>query len=115
MEILISTFILSLIMLGLMSVFISAKKLIYHSRSRLQAGELGRVFLEPLQFQVRQDTWGASCLASQGNCTNSTINTTTSGLDKNYTGNYTSRLNSPIFNLTSVTINIAWNESDVPQ
>ena len=113
LEILISTFILSLIMLGLVSVFISSKKLIYYSRSRVTAAELGRLFLDPLQLQVRQDTWNTTCL-SLGNCTSITYGPT-DGLDKNYTGTYTITT-APIANLTLVRAKtvINWTESDVP-
>lgn len=56
-EILISILILALIMTGLVSLFISGKRWILHTRSRMAAGELGKYFLEPLQMEVRQDTW----------------------------------------------------------
>jgi prepilin-type N-terminal cleavage/methylation domain-containing protein len=56
-EVLISTVIFSLVVLGLSSVFISGKKLIIHSRERMTSGELGKFFLDPMQIYVSFDTW----------------------------------------------------------
>jgi len=123
LEILIATFILSLIMLGLVSVFISSKRLIYYNRGRIMAAELGKLFLNPLQSNVRQDTWGASsnCL-SQASCASVSYGTAY-GLDKNYTATYTIRLGNstdtpdPIANTTLVRVKtvINWTKSDIPQ
>jgi len=57
LEILISTLIFALVMAGLVNLFIAAKRLTLHVRSRIQATELGKLFLDPLQMAVRQDTW----------------------------------------------------------
>jgi len=56
-EVLISTVIFSLVVLGLSSVFISGKKLIIHSRERMTSGELGKFFLDPMQIYVSFGTW----------------------------------------------------------
>jgi Tfp pilus assembly protein PilW len=56
-EILVSCVILALVLTGLVNIFIASKRYILHSRSRMTASELGRFFLDPLQMQVRQDTW----------------------------------------------------------
>lgn len=56
-EILISFIILALVIGGLANLFISGKNWILHSRSRMGGGELGKLFLDPLQMAVRQDTW----------------------------------------------------------
>lgn len=66
-EIVVSMVILSLVLVGLVNVFILSKSYIVHSRSRVSAGELGRYFLDPLQMDVRQDTWGANNLTAGGN------------------------------------------------
>jgi prepilin-type N-terminal cleavage/methylation domain-containing protein len=116
-EIVIATFILSVIMLGLVSVFISSKKVISYHRSRVVAGELGKAFLDPLQSNVTQSTWGtsANCL-SQVSCPNLTMGTAV-GLDKTYTANYTITSATPAApignltgNLTRVKVNINWTE-----
>ena len=59
-EILVSLVIMGLVMVGLVNIFISGKRWTLHSRSRITAGELGRYFLDPLQMDVRQDTWDQS-------------------------------------------------------
>ncbi len=56
-EIIISTVILSIVMLGLTNLFVSSKRYIALARARMTGGELGRVFIDPLQMYVRQDTW----------------------------------------------------------
>ena len=61
-EILVSAIILALVMTGLVGIFIGGKRHILHSRSRMTAAELGKYFLEPLQMEVRQDTWSTNCL-----------------------------------------------------
>jgi len=62
-EILVATVILSLVMLGLVAVFVASKAQIIHSRERMMSAEIGKLFVDPLQLDVRQDTW-ASGVAS---------------------------------------------------
>ena len=57
MEILISLIILSLVFLGLLNLFISGRRYIQHSQSRMTAAELGKLFIDPLQMEVRQNDW----------------------------------------------------------
>ncbi|MDD5155341.1 MAG: prepilin-type N-terminal cleavage/methylation domain-containing protein [Candidatus Omnitrophica bacterium] len=70
MEIIVSLTILSITMVGLLNVFISAKKHSLRNRSRVSASELAKYFLDPLQMQVRQDQWYPSCNSSNCLCTN---------------------------------------------
>lgn len=56
-EILVSAVIFSLVALGLTNVFVSGKRQIVHSRARMTMGEFGKYCLDPLQMDVRQDTW----------------------------------------------------------
>jgi prepilin-type N-terminal cleavage/methylation domain-containing protein len=121
LEILISTFILSLIMLGLISVFISSKRLINYSKSRITAAELGRLFLDPLQLHVRQDTWGtAGNNLSEVNNGSSTGYGTSDGLDKSYNATYTICYSGNCsvawagLALTRVKTTINWTESAAP-
>lgn len=60
LEVLVSAIILALVMAGMVNVFIVGKRLIAHSRSRMSGGELGKLFLAPLQGGVRADTWGTA-------------------------------------------------------
>jgi hypothetical protein len=57
MEIIVSMVIFSLVLTGITNLFISGKRLILHGYYRLAGGEIGKIFLDPLQMQVRQDTW----------------------------------------------------------
>ena len=76
MEIIISMVILALVITGIANVFVAGKRLILHSRSRMAGGEVGKIFLDPLQAYVRQDTWaGSNCFntnngSSPANMTN---------------------------------------------
>lgn len=60
MEILLATVILSMTLIGLANIFVVGKRYIMHSRARMSGGELGRLFLDPLQMSVRQDTWNSA-------------------------------------------------------
>lgn len=68
LEILVSTIILVLVTTGLAYVFVAGRRHIRHTRSKIQTAELGRLFLEPLWMDVRQDQWVASgnCLTGDG-------------------------------------------------
>lgn len=59
-EILISAFILALVTTGLAYVFLAGRRHLAHTRSKIQAAELGRLFLAPLQMQVKQSDWNSS-------------------------------------------------------
>src|SRR3989338_3325526 len=60
LEVLVSAIILALVLVGMVNVFIVGKRMIVHSRSRMSGGELGKLFLAPLQGGVRADTWGTA-------------------------------------------------------
>lgn len=60
LEILVSALILALVMTGLANIFLTGKRYILRSRARMTGGELGKLFLDPLQMAVRQDTWNQS-------------------------------------------------------
>jgi prepilin-type N-terminal cleavage/methylation domain-containing protein len=107
-EILISVLIMSLLMAGLVSVFIAGKRHILHNRSKLEAAELGGFFLAPLQSDVRQDQWNSNCVGSNTGCPASPTNDVT--IDKitykptiavstNFSGT-----------LSKVKLTITWNE-----
>lgn len=57
LEIIISVVIFTLTVTGMANVFLTGKRWILHARSRMAGGELGKFFLDPLQMEVRQDTW----------------------------------------------------------
>jgi prepilin-type N-terminal cleavage/methylation domain-containing protein len=112
-EIIVATFILSLLTLGLISVFLSSKRLTHYSRSRVTAGELSKLFLEPLQLEVRQDTWGTP--TNKLNASWSSNYT----VDKNYNVTYNISYGGvgdtvPYNNLKRVNATIGWNDTNVP-
>jgi prepilin-type N-terminal cleavage/methylation domain-containing protein len=65
-EIMVATVILSLVILGMVSVFVAGKRHVISARDRMTGSEISKLFIDPLQMYVRQDTWGAA-----GNALNS--------------------------------------------
>lgn len=61
-EILVSSVIFALVIVGLLSVFASASKHITHTRERMAGTELGKFFIDSMQMDVRQDTWNSNGL-----------------------------------------------------
>ena len=61
-EILVATVIFSLIMLGMIGVFVAAKRQILHARERMVSAEISKFFIDPFQMDVRQDTWNSNDL-----------------------------------------------------
>jgi prepilin-type N-terminal cleavage/methylation domain-containing protein len=61
-EIIVAMVLLAGVMAGLTNVFVSGSRYVLHSRSRLSSMELGKFFLDPLQNEVRQDTWNTGGL-----------------------------------------------------
>lgn len=76
LEILVAVLILALVMVGIANVFIASRRHLGYSRSKIQAMQLGRLFLAPLQKDVTmgerslgaQDGWQQTnnCLSSNG-------------------------------------------------
>ena len=67
-EIIVATVIFSLVMAGMVSVFVAGKRHVLHARDRMTSGEMVKLFIEPLQLAVRQDTWDTAANAlSVGN------------------------------------------------
>ena len=109
LEILIAALILTLVITGLVSIFVSGKRLILHSRARISAGELGKFFLDPLKIQVRQDEWqwGANCLSNNAAC--NPQQETVGPITYNAVYNTSDVLLGP-GGPRRVTVNITWNE-----
>jgi len=107
LEILISVIILALVVTGLGNVFVAGKRYIQHSRMRMTGGEIGKYFLDPLQNDVNQSTWGTtSRLGVPANA----VEQTASIDGRTYTADYTVTNNSPIANLNKVKVIITWTE-----
>ena len=114
---------MAMLVTGLFEVFISAKKFAIHSRSRMAAAQMSKVFLDYLPMHVRADTW---------NTLSSALNTTDAGLrycDSNvghtqqtgcpseadrtldtipYNATYTIISE---YNIRRVTLEVTWNET----
>lgn len=104
LEILIASILLALVMIGMANLFIVGKRYVLHSRSRMSGGELGKLFLDPLQMQVHQGNWNSNCLGS-GNCTAGSQ--TLDGIQYNATYTITNVTNAT----RRVAVNITWNEN----
>jgi len=63
-EIIVATVILSLIILGMLSVFLAGNKHVIHTRERMTSAELGKLFIDPLQMDVSWNIWS---LGAAGN------------------------------------------------
>ena len=61
-EIIVATVIFSLVMAGVVGVFVAGKRQVMHSRDRMTSSEMGKLFLDPLQLDVRQDFWVSGAL-----------------------------------------------------
>ena len=59
-EVLIAAVIFAMVAAGLTAVFFAGNRQIVHSRERATSAQLGKLFVDPLQNQVRQDTWDAT-------------------------------------------------------
>jgi len=113
LEILVAMLILALVIGGLGNIFTSSKLELIHTRSLMLAAELARYFLDPLQADVRNDTWGSSWLSTSGVYTGEKVITTQNtpgAFNYSYNSSYNITNNAPISNLTKVVLNITWNE-----
>lgn len=115
-EIVVSTVILALVMLGLSNLFVAGRRYIVHSRARMTGGELGKLFLDYLQMSVREDTWavagnalqqGTRACAAQPNCP-APAERTLNGIA--YDAQYTINGDNPINNINRVRVDITWRE-----
>lgn len=112
MEALVSTVLISLVLVGLGSVFLGGKKWMGHRRYQVTAAQIAKVFLGPLQMDVRQDNWGTAtnCLSSGGeNCSSYGSHAPIDGIT--YSGGYV--ISSPPVdggNLRRVQLTVSWNE-----
>ena len=129
LEILVSVIILSVVMVGITNLFISGKRLIIHSGSRMAGGEIGRLFLEPLNMAVRQggtDGWSQSSNALTGGikyCDSVGGHTQIPGCpiqsertlsDIEYSAAYAITRDSPISKLNKVRVDVTWTELSTP-
>ncbi|MCX5695118.1 MAG: hypothetical protein NTW18_00420 [Candidatus Omnitrophica bacterium] len=101
LEIIVSTIILALVMTGLINVIVAGRQLLQHSRNRMGAGEIGKRFIDPLQNQVRQDTWSSSCFGTDS------LTNSISGM---YTASYTINTHPSDAQIKKVKTKVSWTE-----
>lgn len=113
LEVIVSMMILALILVGLMNVFLAGSNWMSHSRSRVSASQLGTFFLEPLQDEVRADTWDLANnnLRVRNWTGNNTIYINGVLYTPSYVINNTTDLG-PNTKLRRVIVNITWNETE---
>ena len=123
-EILISTVVLALVFLGLLNLFISGRKYLQHSQSRMGGSELGKIFLDPIfPIEVRQNDVGGNPVWWWKSGDPTTNNLTPKSITGNDVMAYTS-MNGVAYTATStvytvdstnilrgVQTKITWNES----
>lgn len=115
-EILVAAGVFSLVILGLLAVFASSNRIITHARERMISAQLGKLFLDPLQADVRQDTWNSNSL----NVSNASVSFTNQIINsRDFSANYTVADGNPGVNydaalngtdLRRVITTISWDE-----
>lgn len=114
LEIIISIVILASVISGTIGLFFACSVYVSHFQDRVVAADLAKKFLDPFQVYVDQSTWTSSsnCLGTATTkvaaCTSRSIGTV-DGLERNYTGNYTTYALSSS-DLVGVRVNINWTE-----
>ncbi|MFA5411308.1 MAG: prepilin-type N-terminal cleavage/methylation domain-containing protein [Candidatus Omnitrophota bacterium] len=109
LEILLSVLIFALVIAGMANLFVTGKRWISHSRFRMTGSELGKVFLDPLQKEVRQDEWSNNCLSRDG--INSAGCDTGSWTDPSNKITYTPEYKiDSVGNLRRVILKVKWQE-----
>ena len=115
LEILVSMLIFSLIMLGLINVFVASKRLILSSRAQIAAAELARFALGNLSMQVRvsQGEWGNNCLSDSSRC--GSYIKPLDNINYNITYNTSQMFNISNYNITAdnlykAKVNVTWDE-----
>ena len=118
-EVVVAALIFTLVMVGLFSLFAGGNKHIIHARERMTSAELGKLFIEPLQAYVRQDTWDQpdndlNLSASLVDFTSENVN------NRSFSGKYTVFDGNPVggaydsallnTNLRRLTTTITWTE-----
>ena len=122
MEVLVASVLFSMVIVGMLSAFVSGNKMVIHARERMVSSQLSKLFIDPLQSHVRQDTWdlagnalltGTTYCDSVGGHTQNPICPSAASERKinnrDFTATYTIA-NVTGTNLRRVTTTITWNE-----
>ena len=107
-ELLVAIVILAATIAGLVGLFGATKRWIEVSQSRMTVCEIGKDVLDPLQMQVRDDTWNApnNCLTTGTNCGPASITIQ----NRQYNVQY--NVAAGPLNLRSVKVDVTWSEPD---
>lgn len=110
-EILVSSVIFALVIVGLLSVFSSGNKHLVHTRERMTSSELGKYFIDPLQMDVRKDTWDSNDLNVAAGVTLAPQKINNRDFTATYTvDDSTTDANLADTDLRRVTTTVTWNE-----
>jgi hypothetical protein len=63
-EILVASVILTVLILGTATVFLSSKRYTRHARLSAVSSELSKTLMDSLHMDVRLDLWGTNCLSA---------------------------------------------------
>jgi Tfp pilus assembly protein PilV len=113
LEIIVAMLILSLVMYGMVSLFVVSKRFVYHSGSRVISMELGKSFFERESLSVTADHWetNKNCLYCATVCVDEPP-IKYNGIEYNvtyYTANVTDS-SSLDTTLRKVIINVTWQD-----
>ncbi|MFA5100705.1 MAG: type II secretion system protein [Candidatus Omnitrophota bacterium] len=111
LEIIVAMLILSLVMYGLLSLFVASKHLVYHSGSRVVSMEVGKYFFEDDNLTVSADNLpDKNCLYNDSSCV--AVNRTFNDIQYNVTYSTAGVMNATgVFtSLRKVVIDIEWVE-----
>jgi Tfp pilus assembly protein PilV len=134
MEIIVSVIILAVVMVGVSNLFVAGKRHLQHARAKMTGGEIGRLFLDPLQMAVHQseipvavggpspNAWGQAnnplfggtkyCDSVAGHATifpcPSQAERTIGNIE--YSAKYTITRSTPITNINKVKLDVTWTE-----
>jgi len=113
-EIIVASMVFALVIVGLLSVFVSGTQHIIHARERITSAEVGKFFLDPMQMAVRMDTWNQVGNALKLSAVPVSL-TTQRVNNRDFSGTYTVDDATTDASLTGtdlrrVTTTISWNE-----
>jgi len=104
LEIIVASVILSTVVLGMLGVFVAGNNWVIHYRERATSAELGKLFVDPLQMDVRQDQWGSNGLSTTPASATWTVN------NKPFTATYAT-WTVPGTELRKVRTTVNWTEA----
>jgi hypothetical protein len=117
MEVLVAIVLIVLVLGGLVNLFISSQRWLMNARARIQGGELGKRYLDPLEMQVRADQWNTSESCIAGNVSRCDITSWEDSAHIWYNVTYDisgleQSVGHPLGLLRKAGVNLTWTEHD---